>query len=182
MKPSVLRSFAQKASFYELLGVSPSSGPKELKEAYLIQAKKFHPDSPEGNEEKFKQIAAAYQVLKNAELKSDYDKKLKKHESKKPSNDTHSSASEHKTHSQAFSSSSWSGGRFNSAKPENSHKSSLKPTDVLVKMITYSLTAGSLVYLAVLLHALLQPVPEREKITRPEVLTKKPSRLQSKPH
>ena len=106
---SAFRSISQKISFYEVLGISPNSSPKEIKNAYLSQAKKFHPDSPEGSEEKFKKIAAAYHVLKNEELKVEYDKKLKKHEVKKSNSDVHSNASEYKRYSQVFSSSSWSG-------------------------------------------------------------------------
>lgn len=64
------------ASYYEILGVSKNSSDEEIKKAYRKNAFKYHPDknkSP-GAEEKFKQIAEAYNVLSNKEKKSIYDK------------------------------------------------------------------------------------------------------------
>ena len=65
-----------KRDYYEVLGVSKSSTPEEIKKAYRKMALKYHPDKNPDNkeaEEKFKEAAEAYEVLSNAEKKSRYD-------------------------------------------------------------------------------------------------------------
>lgn len=63
-------------SLYGVLNVSESATPQEIKKAYRKLAQKYHPDknqSPEA-EEKFKEIAAAYEVLGDTEKKAEYDR------------------------------------------------------------------------------------------------------------
>lgn len=51
---------------YEVLGVSRDATPEECKAAYRKLAKKYHPDSNQGDaekEEKFKEINAAYEAI-----------------------------------------------------------------------------------------------------------------------
>lgn len=53
---------------YDILGVAPGSSEEEIKKAYRELAKKWHPDANGGDkaaEEKFKEISAAYESLKN---------------------------------------------------------------------------------------------------------------------
>ncbi|CAD7942503.1 unnamed protein product [Amoebophrya sp. A25] len=57
---------------YELLGVSEGAGDKEIKSAYKKKALEHHPDKG-GNEETFKNISKAYDVLGNAEKRKMYD-------------------------------------------------------------------------------------------------------------
>lgn len=54
---------------YEILGVSPSASPEEIRSAYMALVKKYHPDRYQDSdlkkqaEEKMKQINAAYDML-----------------------------------------------------------------------------------------------------------------------
>jgi curved DNA-binding protein len=62
-------------SLYGILGVSESASKSEIKKSYRKLAQQYHPDkndSPEA-EEKFKEIAAAYEVLGDKEKKAQYD-------------------------------------------------------------------------------------------------------------
>ncbi|XP_024522512.1 uncharacterized protein LOC9652257 isoform X1 [Selaginella moellendorffii] len=60
--------------YYETLGVPRTATVLEVKHAYRKLAKKYHPDKAPGNEEKFKAISAAYEVLSDPEKKEYYDK------------------------------------------------------------------------------------------------------------
>lgn len=65
-----------KKDYYEVLGISRETSPDDIKKAFKLLAKKYHPDLNPGNkesEEKFKEINEAFQVLSDPQKKAQYD-------------------------------------------------------------------------------------------------------------
>jgi DnaJ-class molecular chaperone len=58
---------------YKVLGVSRGADSSEIKKAYFALAKVEHPDKKPGNDEKFKKIQEAYDVLSDANRRRVYD-------------------------------------------------------------------------------------------------------------
>lgn len=60
--------------FYSILGVRPDCDPKQLDLAYKALAKQYHPDhSASADLERFKDITAAYRVLRDPLRRLEYD-------------------------------------------------------------------------------------------------------------
>lgn len=61
--------------YYDILGVSRSADPDELKRAYRRLARKYHPDvnKEPGAEETFKEINKAYETLSDQQMRVRYD-------------------------------------------------------------------------------------------------------------
>ncbi len=65
-----------KQDYYDVLGVSRTADEREIKKAYRKLAKRYHPDTNQGDrqaEQKFKEVTEAYDVLGNPEKKKLYD-------------------------------------------------------------------------------------------------------------
>ena len=69
-------------NYYTLLGVNKNATKGEIRKAYLVLAKKFHPDKftnkdeSQEMQEKFSKIANAYKVLLDDNKRVEYDKAL----------------------------------------------------------------------------------------------------------
>ena len=61
--------------YYAILGVMPEAEPEIIRAVYLALAKKYHPDSSgdSGNEDRLKEINAAYEILNNSARRREYD-------------------------------------------------------------------------------------------------------------
>lgn len=62
--------------YYKILGVSKSASKDEIKKAYRKLAHKYHPDKNPNNkdaEDRFKEIAEAYDILADEQKRKDYD-------------------------------------------------------------------------------------------------------------
>lgn len=59
--------------YYSVLGVDRSASKEDIKRAYRKLAHTYHPDKEGGNEEKFKEVNAAYQVLSDDAKRTQYD-------------------------------------------------------------------------------------------------------------
>lgn len=61
------------ADYYETLGVSRTATQDEIKKAYRKLAHKHHPDKQGGDEEQFKKVSEAYEVLSDKQKRAQYD-------------------------------------------------------------------------------------------------------------
>jgi len=79
-RPSGSSSTVKDSYYYDILEVDPKAEPSAIKRRYYVLARKYHPDKvtdPEAKKEaesKFQDIAEAYQVLSDPQLREKYDK------------------------------------------------------------------------------------------------------------
>ncbi|HLI55294.1 MAG TPA: molecular chaperone DnaJ [Acidimicrobiales bacterium] len=59
--------------YYKVLGVPENASAKDIGKAYRKLAKQYHPDAHPGNEDRFKEISAAYDVLGDEAKRKEYD-------------------------------------------------------------------------------------------------------------
>ena len=68
--------------YYKTLGLSSAATREEIRRAYRILARRYHPDVNPGKatDEKFRQISEAYEVLSNPEQRRQYDGERETHD------------------------------------------------------------------------------------------------------
>ncbi len=64
-------------TLYEILGVPETASNSQIRDAYRNLAKQYHPDNFKGASNPFKEIQAAWEVLKDTQKKAAYDAKLR---------------------------------------------------------------------------------------------------------
>ncbi|KAH7968585.1 dnaJ homolog subfamily C member 30, mitochondrial [Rhipicephalus sanguineus] len=70
-------SSSAKRTYYDVLEVSPSAKPNEIKAAYYRLSMRYHPDKNKGSSgERFQEITTAYDTLSNESLRAHYDDKI----------------------------------------------------------------------------------------------------------
>ncbi|CAI7999211.1 DnaJ homolog subfamily A member 2 [Geodia barretti] len=59
---------------YEILGVPKNTSLSDIKRAHHRLARQYHPDREGGNDEKFKEVQTAYEILSDSEKREMYDR------------------------------------------------------------------------------------------------------------
>jgi len=59
--------------YYNILGVDKNASQEEIKKSFRKMAHKYHPDKEGGDEQKFKEVNEAYQVLGDEKKRQQYD-------------------------------------------------------------------------------------------------------------
>lgn len=66
-------AFGEGVSLYDVLAVSKEASSAELRKGYYKQALKYHPDKVKGKQNEFQAVSLAYNILKDENLRKDYD-------------------------------------------------------------------------------------------------------------
>ena len=59
--------------YYQILGIEKNATKDDVKRAFRRLAHKYHPDKKSGDEQKFKEVNEAYQILSDDKKRSEYD-------------------------------------------------------------------------------------------------------------
>ena len=65
--------FEDNINYYDILGIDSKATPDDIKKAFRKLSLIYHPDRDTGDNEKFKNITSAYEVLSNVEKRRAYD-------------------------------------------------------------------------------------------------------------
>lgn len=69
-----MNNFNPNVDYYKILGVSSTASDSEIKKAYYVLAKKYHPDiNKDVNADKFKQVSEAYHILSDPQKRANYN-------------------------------------------------------------------------------------------------------------
>lgn len=60
-------------NLYDVLGVSKTATPEEIRSAYLKKARETHPDTTDGSTEAFQEVSEAYDTLSDEDARAHYD-------------------------------------------------------------------------------------------------------------
>ncbi len=63
-------------SYYTVLEIDDTATPEQIKSAYLNLAKQLHPDTEQGDNQRFQEVKKAYEVLSDKKKKEEYDDSL----------------------------------------------------------------------------------------------------------
>lgn len=76
---AVLAVIASAKTYYDILGVRRDASPEKIKKQYRTLAKKYHPDKNDdpSAQDKFVEVAKAYETLSDEAKKRDYDHSLR---------------------------------------------------------------------------------------------------------
>lgn len=59
--------------YYECLQISPNADFETIQRVFRLLARRYHPDNPSGNGDRFNQIVEAYRILSDPEKRAVYD-------------------------------------------------------------------------------------------------------------
>lgn len=67
---------ATQRDFYDVLGIGRQASKEEIKKAYRVKARQYHPDvnKEAGAEDHFKEVQRAYEVLSDDQMRATYDR------------------------------------------------------------------------------------------------------------
>jgi len=68
-----LKNIDLNINYYKILSVDIGASEAQIKQSFYALAKKYHPDGESKDEEKFKHISSAYEVLGNIDSRRHYD-------------------------------------------------------------------------------------------------------------
>lgn len=82
--PRTPRAAQQHAAMYDVLGVTRTATPEQIRTAYRRLARQLHPDVNPGGGDRFKQVTEAYDVLSDPDSRAVYDQTGRRPRARRP--------------------------------------------------------------------------------------------------